>query len=75
MLRVTRVILSNLAVGGRTYHTRGRCSVAYKTRAEGQNSEDLTGSKITISSLNSWLFPVPDRVEEHRTRIPAKHLC
>ena len=67
--------MSNLDSRGRTYHTRGRCSVAYENRAEGQNSEDLTGSKITISSLNSWLFPVPDRVEEYRTSIPAKHLC
>jgi len=33
-----------------------RCSVAYENRAEGQNSEDLTGSKISFSSLNCLAF-------------------
>ena len=50
-------------------------NAAYETRMEHQNSEELTGSKINFSSLNSWLHSFPDKFEEIRARIPAKHLC
>ncbi len=50
-------------------------NAALETLTKGQNSEDLTGSKIQFRSLKSKLFSVYDNLDEIRRSIRERQHC